>query len=208
MKIIVASDIHNDLDIIYKIIKAYENFGADYIILLGDIGDFGEIKRNLIRKLVEKIDPKKILVIPGNHETYEQIKELERIYKIREFHEKYITKDKFVLAGIGGGDVPIFIIDEEEISKFLSYLGNKDKYIIIFSHLPPKSSITSLDISGSESLRKFIEEEKKVILNVHGHIHEAGGLEDIINNAKIINVARGVKIIEIEDKNIKINEIY
>ena len=208
MKIIVASDIHNDFDMIYKIIEAYEKFGADYIILLGDIGDFGEIKKDLIKKLVEKINPNKILILPGNHETYEQVKELEYLYKIRNFHEKYFIKDNLLIAGIGGGDVPIFVIDDKEIKKFLYSIENKGKYIIIFSHLPPARSLTSLNISGSESLRNFIEKEKRVILNVHGHMHETGGLEDIINNAKIINVARNIKLIEIDNKKIYIKDIH
>jgi Icc-related predicted phosphoesterase len=64
--------------------------------------------------------------------------------------------------------------------------------------------MTSLDISGSYELRKFIENNDKVILNIHGHIHEAGGLEDIINKAKVVNVAGEVKLVEIYDKKTKI----
>jgi Icc-related predicted phosphoesterase len=64
--------------------------------------------------------------------------------------------------------------------------------------------MTSLDISGSYTLRKFIQNNDKVILNIHGHIHETGGLEEIINKAKVLNVAREVKLVEIYDKKTKI----
>jgi Icc-related predicted phosphoesterase len=120
--------------------------------------------------------------------------------------KKYIVKDNFVLVGFGGADILLNIIDEKEFEKFLNELKKKfnDKYIILLTHIPPKNSMTSLDISGSYELRKFIENNDKVILNIHGHIHEAGGLEDIINKAKVVNVAGEVKLVEIYDKKTKI----
>jgi len=198
MKLIVSSDIHNDFGMIYKIIELYKKERPDYIAILGDISEFGEIERGLIKKLTEYIDPNKILIIPGNHETSEDVKLLEKIYKIRNLDKKYIVKDNFVLVGFGGADILLNIIDEKEFEEFLNELKKKinDKYIILFTHIPPKGSISSLDISGSYVLRKFIQNNDKVILNIHGHIHEGGGLEDIINKAKVINVAEEVKLVE------------
>ncbi|AMD30057.1 hypothetical protein Nps_03395 [Candidatus Nanopusillus acidilobi] len=206
MKLIVSSDIHNDFEMVYKIIELYKKERPDYIVILGDIAELGEIERGLIKKLTEYIDPNKILIIPGNHETSEDIKLLEKIYKIRNLDKKYIIKDNFVLVGFGGSDVLFNIIDEKEFESFLNELKEKfnDKYIILFTHIPPKDSMSSLGISGSYELRKFIENNDRVILNIHGHIHEAGGLEDIINKAKVLNVAREVKLIEIYDKKAKI----
>jgi len=206
MKLIVSSDIHNDFGMIYKIIELYKKERPDYIAILGDISEFEEIERGLIKKLTEYIDPNKILIIPGNHETSEDIKLLEEIYKIRNLDKKYIVKDNFVLVGFGGADILLNIIDEKEFEEFLNELKKKikDKYIILLTHIPPKGSISSLDISGSYSLRKFIQNNDRVILNIHGHMHETGGLEEIINKAKILNVAREVKLVEIYDKKTKI----
>jgi len=206
MKLIVSSDIHNDFGMIYKIIELYKKERPDYIAILGDISEFGEIERGLIKKLTEYIDPNKILIIPGNHETSEDVKLLEKIYKIRNLDKKYIVKDNFVLVGFGGADILLNIIDEKEFEEFLNELKKKinDKYIILLTHIPPKGSISSLDISGSYSLRKFIQNNNKVILNIHGHMHETGGLEEIINKAKVLNVAREVKLVEIYDKKTKI----
>ena len=206
MKLIVSSDIHNDFGMIYKIIELYKKERPDYIAILGDTAELGEIERGLIKKLTEYIDPNKILIIPGNHETSEDIKLLERLYKIRNLDKKYIIKDNSVLVGFGGADVLLNLIDEKEFKSFLNELKKKfiDKYLILLTHIPPKNSTSSLDISGSYELRKFIENNDKVILNIHGHIHEAGGLEDIINKAKILNVAREVKLVEIYNKKIKI----
>ena len=206
MKLIVSSDIHNDFGMIYKIIELYKKERPDYIAILGDISEFGEIERGLIKKLTEYIDPNRILIIPGNHETSEDVKLLEKIYKIRNLDKKYIVKDNFVLVGFGGADILLNIIDEKEFEEFLNELKKKinDKYIILLTHIPPKGSISSLDISGSYSLRKFIQNNNKVILNIHGHMHETGGLEEIINKAKVLNVAREVKLVEIYDKKTKI----
>ena len=206
MKLIVSSDIHNDFGMIYKIIELYRNERPDYIVILGDTSEFGEIERGLIKKLTEHIDPNKILIIPGNHETSEDIKLLEKMYKIRNLDKKYIVKDNFVLVGFGGADVLLNIIDEKEFEEFLNELKKKinDKYIILLTHIPPKDSISSLDISGSYALRKFIQNNNKVILNIHGHIHETGGLEEIINKAKVLNVAREVKLVEVYNKKTKI----
>jgi len=206
MKLIVSSDIHNDFGMIYKIIELYRKERPDYIVILGDISELGEIERGLIKKLTEYIDPNKILIIPGNHETSEDIELLEKIYKIRNLDKKYIMKDNFVLVGFGGADVLLNVIDEKEFEEFLNEIKRKikDKYIILLTHIPPKGSISSLDISGSYALTKFIQNNDKVILNVHGHMHETGGLEEIINKAKVLNVAREVKLVEIYDKKTKI----
>lgn len=206
MKLIVSSDIHNDFEMIYKIIELYKKEKPDYVVILGDIAELGEIERGLIKKLTEHMDPNKILIIPGNHETPEDIKLLEKIYKIRNLDKNYIIKDNFVLVGFGGADLLLNVIDEKEFESFLNELKKKfnNKYIVLLTHIPPRNSMSSLNISGSYVLRKFIENNDRIILNIHGHIHEAGGLEDIINKAKVLNVAREVKLVEIYDKKAKI----
>ncbi len=206
MKLIVSSDIHNDFGMIYKIIELYKKEKPDYVVILGDISELGEIERGLIKKLTEHINPNKILIIPGNHETPEDIKLLEKIYKIRNLDKNYIIKDNFILVGFGGADLLLNLIDEKEFESFLNELKKKfnNKYIILLTHIPPRNSMSALNISGSHVLRMFIENNDKVILNIHGHVHEAGGLEDIINKAKVLNVAREVKVVEIYDKKAKI----
>jgi Predicted phosphohydrolases len=126
MKLIVSSDIHNDFGMIYKIIELYKKERPDYIAILGDISEFGEIERGLIKKLTEYIDPNKILIIPGNHETSEDVKLLEKIYKIRNLDKKYIVKDNFVLVGFGGADILLNVIDEKEFEEFLNELKKKN----------------------------------------------------------------------------------
>jgi Icc-related predicted phosphoesterase len=49
---------------------------------------------------------------------------------------------------------------------------------------------------GSKAVTRAIKEFKPDIL-IHGHIHEAAGIEEIIGKTKVINVGRNGTIIEI-----------
>lgn len=90
MNIIVSSDIHNDIRIIYKIIELYKKNNVDYIFLLGDISDTGYLNRKIIKLLTEHINKDKIFIIPGNHDTYDNINLMEK-YNIKNLHmKKYI----------------------------------------------------------------------------------------------------------------------
>ena len=61
----------------------------------------------------------------------------------------------------------------------------------------PSPSLSEFSgIAGSKTITKAIKKFKPDIL-IHGHIHEAGGIEEKIGNTKVINVGREGKIIEI-----------
>jgi len=126
MKLIVSSDIHHDFGMIYKIIELYKKERPDHIVILGDISEFGEIEKGLIKKLTEYTDPNQILIIPGTHETSEDIELLGKIYKIRNLDKRYIIKDNFVLAGFGGADVLLNVIDEKEFEEFFKWIKEKN----------------------------------------------------------------------------------
>ena len=65
------------------------------------------------------------------------------------------------------------------------------------THQHPAESYSEFSgIPGSESVRKAIKKFKPEIL-IHGHIHEGEGIEEKINETKVINVGRKGKIIEI-----------
>lgn len=208
MRILVTADLHNDFEILYKIIEILKKEKIDYLIILGDFSSFGDLKRGIIRKIINYINPEKVLIVPGNHETPDFIEFLERLYNIRGFHKKYMILDNIALVGIGGGDLPLFMISESEIKDFLKYISYKLKNykIILFSHLPPAKTKTTFETSGSYEIVKFIE-EKEPSLVIHGHIHELGGLDDIIKKTKIINAARSIFIIELDRDKFNIRKI-
>ena len=59
---------------------------------------------------------------------------------------------------------------------------------------PSKSEFSGFP--GSKSITKAIKKFKPALL-LHGHIHEAGGIEEKIGSTRVINVGRKGKIIEI-----------
>lgn len=208
MKILAISDIHNDVLLIKKLVKSIKEEKPDYIFILGDLADFGEIKKGIINILTKYINPNKIFLVPGNHETPDVLELLEKQYKIKIFHKDFFEYKDFLICGIGGADIPFFIISESEIKDFLYKLIEKfkDKKIILFSHLPPKGSKTSLNISGSEILYEFL---KKSIISmiIHGHIHETGGLDEIIEKSIVLNTSRSIFSIEL-NKEVKLKRIF
>lgn len=195
MKLLASADIHNNREIIEKIIYLFNKEKPDFVVLVGDIAEVGRLDIKLFKLLLSYVDPKKIIVIPGNNDLPTKFYELSKKYGFILLDKNYLVKDDTILVGIGGGDVPLYIVEEDEIKYVLDKIKKfKDKKIVILSHIPPKDSKTSLGISGSSYLTKFIINYSPKIV-IHGHIHEGGGLEDIIKNTKIINVAGDVRII-------------
>jgi len=65
------------------------------------------------------------------------------------------------------------------------------------THMHPSGSKSEFSgVPGSESITKAIKKFKPDFL-LHGHIHEAAGVEEIIGNTKVINVGREGKIVEL-----------
>ena len=65
------------------------------------------------------------------------------------------------------------------------------------THMHPSPSISEFSgIPGSKAITTAIKKFKPSIL-LHGHIHEASGIEQKIGNTRVINVGREGKIIEI-----------
>ena len=61
---------------------------------------------------------------------------------------------------------------------------------------PAKSKSEFSGFKGSKSITKAIEKFKPDFL-LHGHIHEAEGIEEKLGTTKVINVGREGKIIEL-----------
>jgi len=208
MRLVVVSDIHEDINLIKKLINVLRHEKPNLLVLLGDIGNFGEFPKGFISLLKRYISPYRIIFIPGNHETPDLSEFLEKVYGIRSLHGRIMEYDNFIILGIGGGNTPLFMISESEIEDILDYFKRKlkeiqNKDIILLSHLHPNGTKASLIGEGSDKLLEFIVKYEP-LLAVHGHVHETGGLEEIINKTKVINTARNVCVIDINNKNINV----
>jgi len=208
MKILVAGDLHNDLVFAEKIAKKIKEEKVDYLFILGDIADFGEIKEEAVKRILKYIDPKKVFIVPGNHDTVDTLNLLKEKLGVNIFHKDYILYSDFAIVGLGGGDILFFIISESEIEEFLKEISKKarNKEIILLTHLPPTYAKTSLDISGSKAIYNFIKYVSPKVL-VHAHIHETGGLEEILYKTKVLNAARAAFLLDISKDKVRFKRV-
>ena len=200
MKILAASDIHGDLDLVGKLAEKAKK--VDLVILCGDL-TFAESSLEGIIGPFKAIG-KKVLMVPGNHESIASIDFLASMYSpgVYNLHGSGIVVDGVGFFGCGLSDIGFFSLDDDDMEKNLldAYkLVKKSKKRIMITHTPPYD--TNLDElgwvkAGSKGIRRAIEVLKPKLC-LCGHIHETFGFEDKIGKTRIINVGRNGKILTI-----------
>ena len=199
MKILAFSDTHGDVKKIKDLAEKAEKENVDLVVMCGDFTYFDELPPNLIKPFKDK--GKKVLFIPGNHESKQTADFLAKFYNIANLDGKYVFYNDIAFLGCGGGNMPINMISDAELAKTLKYVNSRIKNArkkIMLTHLHPANAKMDKIVpnSGSKGLRSIIEELQPDLL-ICGHIHEASGTEDFIGKTRVINVARTSKIIEI-----------
>jgi len=198
LKILAVSDIHGDSKLVKKLAEKAEKEKVDLVILCGDITGFVETK-NIINPFKEK--NKRVLIVPGNWDSFATTDFLASIYGVRNIHGYSVQYENIGFFGAGGAEGPgPGRISEKEIFETLKKahegIKNIEKKIMV-THMHPSPSLSEFSgIKGSDAITKAIKKFKPDIL-LHGHIHEASGIEEKIGNTRIINVGREGKIIEI-----------
>lgn len=199
MKILAASDLHGDSKQVKRLAEKAEKEKVDLVVLCGDITGWTETK-DIIKPFKDK--DKKVLLIPGNWDSFATTDFLANIYGVRNIHGYSVTYEKIGFFGAGGSsDLPHpGFISEKELLKTLekahSGLKGIEKKIMVTHQHPSESKSELSGIPGSKAITKAIKQFKPDIL-LHGHIHEASGIEEMIGNTKVINVGKNGKIIEI-----------
>src|SRR3989338_3366766 len=197
-RILAAGDIHGDSKLTRKLAEKAEKENVDLVILTGDLTGWTETK-DLIKPFTEK--RKKVLIIPGNWDSFATADFLATVYGVRNIHGYSVQYENIGIFGAGGarGPGPGDISDSEILKTLekahLSLKGIEKK--IMITHMHPAGSKSEFSgIPGSKSIAKAIEKFRPDIL-LHSHIHEAHGFEEYIGKTKVINVGREGKIIEI-----------
>ena len=145
---------------------------------------------------------KKVILIPGNHETVATADFLAELYGATNLHGYSIKHKDVGLFGCGGANIGLFQLGEDEIFELIKkgYDRIKDsKTKILVTHVHPSGSLMekfSNIFPGSDGVRKAIDVFKPDIL-LCSHVHEAEGIEEMIGNTKVINVGKKGKIIDI-----------
>jgi len=200
MKILASGDIHGDTTLVKKLALQAEKENVDLVILCGDLTLFEQSTKNIVGPFINK--KKKVILIPGNHESVATADFLAELYGATNLHGYSVKHKNIGLFGCGGANVGPFMTDESEIMTLLEkghegIKGMRKK--IMVTHVHPSGTMMekfSDFIPGSKSVRKAVEKFKPDIL-LCSHVHEAEGIEERIGKTKVINVGKSGKIINI-----------
>ena len=197
IKMLAISDVHGDSELTKRLAEKAEKEKVDLVLLCGDNTSPFETE-DLIKPFKKK--NKDVLIIPGNHDSFATTEFIANLYGIKNLHGYSIIHNGIGFFGAGGADIGPGAISENELFRTLKKAHSgleKIKTKIMITHQHQKGSNSELSgVKGSEAVTKAIKEFKPDIL-IHGHIHEAEGIEEIIGNTKVINVGRKGRIIEI-----------
>jgi Icc-related predicted phosphoesterase len=195
MKILAVGDIHGDTTLTKKLSERAKKEKVDLIILAGDLTSPIET-RNLLKPFKE--NNQKVLLIPGNHDSFATVDFLAEFYGMKNIHGYSAKYDNIGIFGAGGAVG--FDSTEKEMFETLSKGYNAVKGMkkkIMVTHMHSKGTTSEFSgFEGSSGIKKAIDKFHPDFL-VHSHIHEAEGIEEMIGKTKVINVGRKGKIIEI-----------
>lgn len=197
LKILAASDIHGDSKATRRLATLAEKENVDLVVLCGDLTGWVEGK-DIIAPFKQK--NKKVLIIPGNHDSFATADFLAQLYGVKNIHGYSVTYDHVGFFGAGGADIGPGIISESELfdtlKKAHTGIEGIEKKIMVTHMHPAESASEFSGFPGSEAIAKAVKKFKPDFL-LHGHIHEAAGIEQMMGKTKVINVGREGKIIEI-----------
>ena len=200
MKILASGDIHGDISLAKRLAEKAEKEKVDLVVLCGDL-TYGERSiEGILGPFVKK--GKKVVLIPGNHETVATADFLAEQYGAVNLHGYSIKEGDIGLFGAGGANVGLFQLSEDEFYDLLKKSHEKikdSKTKIMVTHVHPTG--THMEkftrfFPGSTGVRKAVESLKPDIL-LCSHVHEADGIEEKIGKTKVINVGKEGKIIEV-----------
>lgn len=202
LRILAAGDIHGDTISVAKLVKKAKKEKVDLVILCGDLTFAETSVKGLIGPFVKA--KKKVLLIPGNHETIATVNFLAELYRpnVKNIHGYSIKADNIGIFGCGSANIGSFQLQEKEIydllKKGFSKIKNAKKKIMV-THVHPSNTLMEklTDMfPGSTAVRKAIIQFKPKIA-LCSHVHEAEGIEEKIGKTRVINVGRKGKIIKI-----------
>lgn len=196
MKILAFVDIHGNKSALKRLVELSKD--SNVLVCAGDISNWGKDLDELI-SILEKAN-KPLLIIPGNHETAEQIRLLSKKFKfVIPIHKGSYQLNEYVFFGYGEGG---FSQEEPSLARIIPKFKEtikKDQIVILVTHAPPYG--TKLDFlmpnhSGCKTITEFIKDIHPKLV-ICGHLHENFGKKDIINKTLMINPGPSGKIINL-----------
>jgi Icc-related predicted phosphoesterase len=202
MKILAAGDLHGNLLAARALANKAEKEKVDLVILAGDIAGDETLLPGVISPFLEK--KKKVLFVPGNHESMATADFIADFYGITNLHGYSVKYENIGIFGCSGNNLGLHQISENEIftllKKGFEKVKDMNKKVMVTHVHPSKTKMGKLGHplvqEGSKGIRKAVEKFKPDVL-ICSHIHEAGGIEEKIEKTRVINVGAEGNIIEI-----------
>jgi hypothetical protein len=197
VKLLIFSDIHSDL----KALEGLVQTEADYYFAAGDLVSWARGLERCGEILKQRRD--RIYVLPGNHESAEQIAAFCTKYGFHDFHEKSLRVANYHVAGLGySSPTPFDTPGEYSEAELAARLARFEKLepLVLICHAPPYG--TALDQvrkglhAGSKSVRDFVDRHQPAYLFC-GHIHEAEGVSVELGKTRAINVGKRGYLLEL-----------
>lgn len=197
MKILAFVDTHGNLNAIKRLLKKGES--VDLLICAGDISNFGNNLLSSVSKL-QKLK-KHMLIIHGNHESEEQMREVSKKFPwVIYIHKGSYQLGNYYFFGYGGGGFSTEDSQYEKTIKKFKKTLKKDAKIVLITHGPPYGTRCDLLMhQGHRGCKTYtkIDKELKPILHICGHLHETASIRDKIGKTLVINPGPEGKIIRI-----------
>ena len=207
LKILAAGDIHGDTRLASSLAERAEKEKVDLVILCGDLTQSDQPAKGIISPFTKR--NKKVLLIPGNHDSFATVDFLAELYGVKNIHGYSVKYDDVGIFGCSAVNSGIHQIEESEIYNLLKkgFDGIKSlKKKIMVTHTPPTSTrmekfshafLGSKEVNvASTGVEKAVRKLKPDLL-LCAHLHEAEGIEEKLGDTLIINVGRKGRIIEI-----------
>ena len=142
---------------------------------------------------------KKVVFVPGNHDSSEFAGFLSKLYGAKNVGEHYVRYEDVGIFGIGSPDGRLSLDEDKTFKKLrkdFKMVKDLEKKIMV-SHLNAAGTKSEFSgIPGSDGIRKAIDEFQPDLF-LSGHIHEAEGLKEKIGKTKVVNVGKKGEVIEI-----------
>jgi len=198
LRLQIFSDIHNN----WKTLEHLLSVEADYYIAAGDqitwakgIDRCGEVLQTR---------GEKVYVLPGNHESADQVAGMCARYGLHYLHERHVQVGKWFVAGLGYSNPTPFNTPGEytevQLADRLQRFAELNPLVLV-CHAPPFG--TPLDRvrdglhAGSTAVRDFIQSQQPDYFFC-GHIHEAEGVAVQLGKTKARNVGKAGFLLELD----------
>jgi len=176
---------------------------ADYYIAAGDQITWAKGIERCGEILQRRGD--KVYVLPGNHESADQVANMCARYGLHNFHERHFQVGKWQVAGLGYSNPTPFNTpgeySEPQLAERLQRFSDL-RPLVLVCHAPPHG--TGLDRirpglhAGSTAVRDFIQKHQPEYFFC-GHIHEAEGVAIEMGKTRARNVGKKGYLLELDE---------